>query len=159
MDIVVVVLGGILILLGVVGCFLPILPGPPLSFAGILLLHFSSLAHFSNTFLIISGVVVIVVSLLDYLVPVMGAKQFGGSKMGIIGCVLGLILGIFLFPPVGIIVGPFLGAIAGELVNGDDLKKAVKSGFGSVIGYLFGTGVKLAVSLVLAYFYVEQLVQ
>ena len=159
MDIVLAVLGGILILLGVVGCFLPILPGPPLSFAGILLLHFSSLAQFSNTFLIISAVVVIAVSLLDYLVPVMGAKRFGGSKMGIIGCVLGLILGIFLFPPIGIIVGPFLGAIVGELVNGDDLNKAVKSGFGSVVGYLFGTGVKLAVSLVLAYFYVERLVQ
>ena len=159
MDIVLAVIGGILILLGVVGCFLPILPGPPLGFIGLLLLHFSSLADFSTSFLIIGGVVVLFVSLLDYLVPVVGAKRFGGSKLGVIGCVIGLIVGIFIFPPIGIIIGPFIGAIVGELINGDDLQKAVKSGIGSFLGYLFGTGVKLAVSLVLAYFYIESLVQ
>lgn len=158
MDVLLVVLGGILILLGVIGCFLPVLPGPPLGFAGILLLHFSSQTQFSVTFLVVMGVVVLIVTALDYLVPMMGAKKFGGSRMGIIGCVVGLILGIFFFPPIGIIIGPFLGAIAGELINGDDLNKAVKSGLGSFIGYLFGTGVKLAVSLVMAYFYVARII-
>jgi uncharacterized protein YqgC (DUF456 family) len=67
-------------------------------------------------------------------------------------------LGIFILPPVGIILGPFVGAIAGELINGDDLQKAVRSGFGSFLGYIFGTGVKLAVCLVMAYFYLVRLI-
>lgn len=153
-----IILGGILILMGIIGCFLPILPGPPLGYAGILLLHFSSLGHFSTTLLIVLGLVVLLVSVMDYLVPVLGAKKFGGSKMGVIGCVVGLVLGLFVFPPIGIIVGPFLGAIAGELLNGDDLNKAVKSGFGSFLGYILGTGVKLAVCLVMTYFYVQRVI-
>jgi uncharacterized protein YqgC (DUF456 family) len=90
---------------------------------------------------------------------VLGAKKFGGSSSGIVGCIVGLVLGIFLFPPVGIIIGPFLGAVLGELVNGDDLRKAVKSGLGSFLGYIFGTGVKLAVSIVMGYFFVDGLLQ
>ncbi|GJM30398.1 MAG: membrane protein [Cyclobacteriaceae bacterium] len=159
MDVVLVVLAGILLLLAVIGCFLPVLPGPPLGYAGILLLHISSYAQFSTLFLISLGAVVLVVSLIDYLVPILGAKRFGGSKMGVIGCLVGLVIGIFVLPPIGIVVGPFLGAIAGELINGDDLKKAIKSGFGSFIGYLFGTGVKLAVCLIMVYFYVARLIQ
>jgi len=157
MDIVMVVMGAILVLLGILGGFLPVLPGPPLGFAGLLLLHFTSLAEFSVTFLVVMGVIVLLVSILDYLVPILGAKRFGGSRLGVVGCVVGLLLGIFIFPPFGIIIGPFLGAIIGELINGDDLNKAVKSGFGSFLGYLFGTGIKLALSFVMAYFYVERL--
>lgn len=158
MDIVLVVLGGILVALAIVGCFLPILPGPPLGFIGLLLLHFSSMAQFSVTFLVITGLIVLSVSLLDYLVPVIGAKRFGGSRLGVIGCITGLLLGLFIFPPFGIIIGPFIGAVVGELINGDDLNKAVKSGFGSFLGYVFGTGIKLAVTFVMAYFYIEKLV-
>jgi uncharacterized protein YqgC (DUF456 family) len=157
MDIVMVVMGGILVFLGRLGAFLPVLPGPPLGFAGLLLLHFTSLAEFSVTFLVVMGVIVLLVSILDYLVPILGAKRFGGSRLGVVGCVVGLLLGIFIFPPFGIIIGPFLGAIIGELINGDDLNKAVKSGFGSFLGYVFGTGIKLALSFVMAYFYVERL--
>lgn len=159
MDLLLVVFGGILLLTGVIGCFLPVLPGPPLGFAGILLLHISSYAQFSTVFLVSLGAVVLVVSLIDYLVPVIGAKRFGGSKLGVIGCLVGLVIGIFILPPIGIIVGPFLGAIAGELINGDDLQKAIKSGFGAFVGYLFGTGVKLAVCLVMGYFFVVRLIQ
>ncbi len=158
MDILLVVLGGILVVLGIIGCFLPVLPGPPLGFAGIILLHLTPRAHFSTSTLIILGAVALLVSLLDYLVPVLGAKGFGGSRMGVIGCIAGLVLGVFFFPPIGIIVGPFAGAIIGELINGDDLKKAIKSGFGSFLGYIFGTGVKLAVCLVMAYFYLKALI-
>jgi len=158
MDVLLVIVGGILLLTGVIGCFLPVLPGPPLGFAGILLLHISSYTQFSTVFLLVLGAVVLLVSLIDYLVPVLGAKRFGGSKLGVIGCLVGLVIGIFVMPPIGIIVGPFLGAIAGELLNGDDLKKAVRSGFGSFIGYLFGTGVKLAVCLVMCYYYVARLI-
>lgn len=158
MDAALVVLGGILIILGIIGCFLPVLPGPPLGYAGIILLHLTAMVQFSTVFLVVLGAVVLLVSVLDYLVPVLGAKRFGGSKLGIIGCVVGLVAGIFIFPPVGIILGPFVGAIAGELINGDDLQKALRSGFGSFLGYIFGTGVKLAVCLVMAYFYLQRLI-
>ena len=158
MDISLVILGGILIFLGIIGCFLPVLPGPPLGFVGILLLHFSTYGNFPTATLVILGVVVALVSVLDYFVPIWGTKKFGGSKLGVAGSVAGLLIGIFFFPPFGIIVGPFLGAVAGELVNGDDLPKAVKSGFGSFLGYIFGTGIKLAVTIVMAYYYVERLI-
>ena len=158
MEYVLIVLAGILLVAGVIGCFLPILPGPPLSFAGILLVHFTTSISYSTQTLIILGVIVLLVSLLDYFVPIWGTKTFGGSKKGIIGSVLGLIVGIFFFPPFGIIVGPFLGAIAGELANGDDLQKAIKSGLGSFLGYVFGTSIKIAACLVMAYYYVEKLI-
>ena len=157
MDVVLVVMGGILVFVGILGCFLPVIPGPPLGFAGLLLLHFTSQAQFSVTFLVIMGTIAILASILDYLVPIFGAKRFGGSRLGVVGAVVGLLLGILFFPPLGIIIGPFLGAIIGELINGEDLKKAVKSGFGSFLGFVFGTGIKLAVSFVMAYFYVEEL--
>ncbi len=157
MEYALIILAGILIVLGIIGCFLPVLPGPPLGYVGLLLLHFTSHAHFSTTTLVVLGIVVVLVSALDYFVPVWGTKKFGGSKLGVVGSVAGLLIGVFFFPPLGIIVGPFLGAIAGELANGDDLPKAVKSGFGSFLGYLFGTSIKLAVSIVMAYYFVERL--
>ena len=89
MDIVMVVMGAILVLLGILGGFLPVLPGPPLGFAGLLLLHFTSLAEFSVTFLVVMGVIVLLVSILDYLVPILGAKRFGGSRLGVVGWVVG----------------------------------------------------------------------
>ncbi len=158
MDIVLIILGGLLIVLGVFGCFLPVLPGPPLSYGGLLLVHFTERIHFSTTTLVVLGLVVALVLLVDYLVPVWGTKKFGGSKRGVIGSVVGLIIGIFFFPPIGIIIGPFLGAVAGELLNGDELSRALKSGFGSFLGYLFGTGIKLAVCMVIGYFYVRALI-
>jgi len=157
MDIVMVVMGGVLVFLGILGCFIPVLPGPPLGFGGLLLLHFSSLAQFSVTFLVIMGTIAILASILDYVVPILGAKRFGGSRLGVVGAVVGLLLGIIFFPPLGMIIGPFLGAIIGELINGDDLNKAFKSGFGSFLGFVFGTGIKLAVSFVISDYYVERL--
>ncbi len=158
MEYVFIVLAGILLLAGIIGCFLPILPGPPLCYGGILLMHFTTAVDFSTQTLVILGVIVLVVSLLDYFVPIWGTKKFGGSRKGIIGSVLGLIIGVFFFPPFGIIIGPFVGAIAGELANGDDMQKAVKSGLGSFLGYVFGTSIKLAACLVMAYYYVERLI-
>ncbi len=158
MEYVLIILGGLLIILGIIGCFLPVLPGPPLSFTGLLLLHATQKVQFATTTLVILGVVVLAVSLLDYFVPIWGTKKFGGSKLGIVGSVAGLLVGVFFFPPLGIIIGPFLGAIAGELINGDDLQKAVKSGLGSFLGYVFGTSIKLGVCGVMAYYYVERLI-
>lgn len=133
-------------LTGLVGCILPIIPGPPLSWIGLLLIHFSRFADFSSRFLWITALISIAVTVLDYLIPVWGTKQFGGSRYGMWGATIGMVLGIF-FSPVGMILGAFAGAVIGEAMNGKDSTSAFKSGFGSFIGFMLGIGLKLITSL------------
>lgn len=158
MDVFLAILGSILILSGLVGSVAPILPGPPLSWLGVLLLHFTDYADFSNAFLIISAFFMILITVLDYLIPMWGTKKFGGSRAGVIGSTLGLLVGIFVFPPFGIIVGPFAGAFIGELLmNREDTQKALKSATGSFIGFLLGTGLKLVFGGIMAFYFVAAL--
>jgi len=145
----------ILLLLGIIGCLAPVLPGPPLSYLGLFLLHLTKFADFSNTLLITLAAIVVVVSILDYVVPVWGTKKFGGSKYGTRGATVGLIIGLFLGPP-GIIIGPFIGAFVGELIFKDDMKYAIKAGFGSLLGFLTGVGLKLATSFVITFYFVRE---
>lgn len=88
--------------------------------------------------------VVILVQVMDYFVPMLGSKYSGGSRWGTRGCLLGTIIGLF-FMPWGIIAGPFLGAMIGELMGGRDSMDALKSGLGSLLGFLFGTMLKCVV--------------
>lgn len=144
LDIVLAVLAAVLVLGGFFGSVLPVLPGPPLSWAGLLLLHFSEYAAFSTGFLSLSFLVMAVVTALDYFIPVWGTKRFGGSRGGVIGSALGLVAGLF-FLPIGIIAGPFLGALAGELIqHPKETRRALRSAAGSFIGFLLSTGIKLA---------------
>jgi uncharacterized protein YqgC (DUF456 family) len=98
---------------------------------------------------------VVVVSILDYIVPVWGTKKFGGSKYGTRGATVGLIIGLFL-GPLGIIIGPFIGAVVGELIFKDDMKYALRAGFGSLLGFLTGIGLKLATSFVITFYFVKE---
>lgn len=157
MDIILITLGIILIITGILGCVLPFLPGPPMSYMGILLLHFTNGFQFTNRFLLIWAVITIVVVALDYIIPVWGTKKFGGSKQGVWGSVIGLIAGLFFFPPFGIIIGPFAGAVIGELTAGKNSKAALKSGFGSFIGFLTGTILKLIVSGMMTWYFFKEL--
>lgn len=150
MDIVLYILSVICLLAGFVGCFVPVIPGPPLSYVGILLLHFTDKEPFSITYLLVLLVVVAVVQVLDYIVPSFGSKMMGGSRWGSRGCLAGTIIGMF-FLPFGIILGPFLGAVIGELIGGKDFGKALISGLGSFIGFLASTLLKLAISIYLIY--------
>ena len=144
MDVVLAILAALLMLVGFFGSVLPVLPGPPLSWVGLLLLHFSKYTSFSATFLLISFLVMAAITALDYFIPIWGTKRFGGSRAGVIGSATGLIVGLF-FLPVGIVVGPFLGAVVGELIhNPKETRRALKSATGSFIGFLVGTGLKLA---------------
>jgi uncharacterized protein len=154
-DYILLILGIILMLIGIIGCLVPVLPGPPLSFLGIILLHFSRFGEFTPSALIIFAAITIVVSILDYIVPIWGTKRFGGSKYGTRGATVGLIIGIFL-GPAGIIIGPFVGAVVGELLFKDDMKYAFKAGFGSLLGFMTGIGLKLAASFVMTYFFVKE---
>ena len=144
MDILIMVLAIILMVGGIAGCVLPILPGAPLAYAGLLLLHFTDLARFSTAQLIVWLIVVVVLQVVDYITPLLGSKYSGGTSFGNRGCVAGTLLGLF-FMPWGIILGPFLGAVAGEMMGGSDFPHAVRAGIGTLIGFLLGTLLKVIV--------------
>ena len=156
-DYFLLIAGIILMIFGLIGCLVPVLPGPPLSYAGILLLHFTRFANFSKGTLIVLAAVTVIVTVLDYIVPIWGTRKFGGSKYGTRGATVGLIIGFFL-GPAGIILGPLIGAIVGELIFRDDLKYALKAGLGSLIGFLTGIGLKLAASFVMTFYFIKELI-
>jgi len=157
MDYFLLALAIVLMIAGIAGCLLPVLPGPPLSYLGLVVLHFTRFADVSKNLFIILAVVAIVVTVIDYVVPIWGTRRFGGSKYGIRGATVGLIIGLFL-GPLGIIIGPFIGAVVGELIFKDDIKYALKAGFGSLLGFLTGVGLKLAASLLITFYFVRALV-
>lgn len=157
MEYFLIITGAILIILGIAGCVLPVLPGPPISYVGLLLLHFTDKYQFTNEFLLIWALVTIAVTLLDYYIPIWGAKKFGASKPGIWGSVIGMILGLLFFPPWGIILGPFAGAVVGELIVGKKSGEALKAGFGSFVGFLGGTLLKLIASGMMAWYFFREL--
>lgn len=158
MDIVLIILSGIFVFLGFVGCILPILPSIPLSYIGILLLHFTSKIQFSTQFLVIWGIIVLLAQLLDYFVPILGTKKFGGSKKGVWGSTLGMVIGLF-FAPWGIVIGPFIGAIVGELMDGKTHIQAIRAGLGSFIGWMINTASKLIIAGFFIYYYFEALIK
>jgi uncharacterized protein len=152
MDYVLIVLSILLMIAGVLGCFLPVLPGPPLNLIGLLLAHLSRFAEFNISTLVILGIVTIAVQILDHVVPAWGTKKFGGSKYGFWGSIIGLIIGTFFlslgpFGLVGIIGGPFAGAYIGEIIGRNSSRNALRAAFGSFIGFLAGTFIKLALSI------------
>ncbi len=159
MDIVIIIFASILMLVGFLGCFLPVLPGPPLSYVGLLLLQITEGVSFSTNFLLLWAAITIGVQLLDYLVPIYGTKKYGGSKAGVTGSMVGLLLGMFLFPPIGIIIGPMAGALLGELMTGRTRAEAWRSAVGSFLGFLVGTLLKLIASGTMFYYFVKVLVE
>lgn len=150
MDIFLLILGFILMLIGILGSFLPILPGPPVSWAGLLLLILTTAVPNDWWFLVTTGLVALLVVALDYVIPALGTKKFGGSKSGMIGTVVGLLFAI-IFPILGIfgiIIWPFIGALVGELINKADQKTALKAAFGSFVGFITGTFLKFLVTII-----------
>ena len=135
----------LLALLGIAGCIVPALPGTLLSYGGLLCAYFTSYSHMSPAALWIWLAACILVSIADYILPAWMTKRFGGSRAGSIGATVGVFEGFFFLPPVGIILGPFLGAVVGELLHDrNDRAKALRVGFGS---FIVGTGIKLIVSI------------
>ena len=156
MMIALVILGLILSLIGLAGCILPVVPGPPLSFVALIILSIAKgWQVFSPAFLWIMAGITILVTVLDYVVPAAGAKKYGASKFGVWGSVLGMLIGLFFFPPWGMLVGAFLGALVGELIVGKKGRQALKAGWGVFVGNLVGVGLKLAASAVMLFYYVK----
>ena len=148
MDIFLTILGLLFMIFGLIGSFIPILPGPPLSWIGLLLLYLTDAIPNNWTFLSITLVIALLVFALDYIIPAIGAKRFGGTKAGMIGTTIGLIVGIIAPIPAGIIIGPFVGALLGELSNKADSKTALKAAFGSFLGFITGTFIKFIVAII-----------
>lgn len=149
MDITLIIIGAILLIIGLIGSVVPILPGPPISYIALLLLQFTEKQPYSVFFLVVIGVMVAIVTVLDYIIPSIGTKKFGGSKFGTWGCMIGTIAGIFIFPPLGIIIMPFIGAFIGEILYNKNFETALKAAFGSFLGFLSGTFLKLVLSMLI----------
>ena len=158
MNIALIIIGLILAIAGMVGCILPIIPGPILSFSALILLSWiKNWQIFSQTFLIVMGVLTVLLIILDYVAPALGAKKYGASKRGMWGSAIGMIIGIFFIPPWGMIVGAFVGALAGELASGKSGRTALRAGWGILVGNVLGIGLKLAFTAVVLFYYVKAL--
>ncbi len=144
MDIFLIILGALCILIGFIGCLLPIIPGPPIAYIGLLLLHLTDSVQFSTTQLLTCLGLVILAQLLDYFVPMLTTKYSGSTRWGTRGCLVGTLIGLF-FMPWGIILGPFIGALVGELLGGRKTWQAVKSGISALLGFLLGIVLKCMV--------------
>jgi uncharacterized protein YqgC (DUF456 family) len=152
---IIIVIASVLMLLGLAGSILPILPGPPLSFIGLFLL--ALLKHFSPpltpTLVIILAIVTILVSVMDYIIPLLGAKRYGASKWGVWGSVLGMAIGIF-WSPFAMVLGAFIGAVVVEWLVGKKKGEALRAGWGVVMGALFATILRLGVSGMMTCYFV-----
>lgn len=157
MDILWLVIAIILMIAGLAGCLLPFLPGPPLSFLALLVMQLRTDPPFEPRFLWIWAAITLVVTVLDYIIPVYGTRKFGGTSYGVWGCTIGLLAGIFI-PPWGLIIGPFIGAFVGELLANSNTENAWKAALGSFIGFLFGTLLKLIACCVMLYYLVKAVI-
>ena len=156
MDILLLLLGTICMILGIVGAFLPILPGPLTGWAGLLLLSLTNAVPKDWTFLGITLAVAIFVWIIDYFIPAMGTKRFGGSKYGVYGTMIGLIIGLFSPIPFGMLIGAFVGAFIGETAfDKKDSSKALKASFGSLLGFLVSASLKFGVGVVYFWFFIS----
>lgn len=164
MNTILIVAAILLVLLGLVGSVVPGIAGPPFSFFGLLALSFVDGIDYSWTFLLVMGIIAAFVFALDYWVPIWGTKKLGGSKAGVRGSMIGLAIGIlltFMFPIglfIAMLLGPFIGAYIGEKTAGTDDSKALKAAFGSFVGFLLGTGVKVIFAVVCIVYVVKDLI-
>ena len=156
--IVLIILGLLFALIGLIGCILPVIPGPPLSFFALIILSYAkNWEPFSTTFLIIMAGLTILATVLDYVVPAIGAKRYGASKLGVWGSIIGMLIGFFIFPPWGMLIGAIIGALAGELAGGKKGKKALQASWGVFVGNIMGIGLKLAFSGAILFFYIKEM--
>lgn len=156
LNLLIVILGAVLIIVGLIGCIIPLLPGPFIAWLALplLLLTSDGYADFDQTWFFVLTLLMMVVTVVDFLLPVWGSKLTGGTSSGKIGSAVGLVIGLIFMGPLGLLVGPFLGALIGELSTGKDFEFALKSGVGSLIGFLLGTVFKVAVVVAIAFQFV-----
>jgi uncharacterized protein YqgC (DUF456 family) len=148
-----IVIGGLIMLVGLAGCVLPLLPGPTLCFIALWMQQLRDDKPFTSEFIWIWAGVTVLVTMLEFVIPVYGTKRYGGTKYGMWGCTLGLIFGFWL-GPLGIIIGPFVGAFIAELIANADSKNAMRAALGSFVGFLVGTLLKVISCFVMIYYFI-----
>ncbi len=159
MDLLLILLAMLCLILGVIGSFVPVLPGPPLSWIGLLLLQCTSAVPFNYWFLGSTALIALGATALDYYLPALGTKKYGGSKKGVWGAILGLLFALF-FPilgPFGFLIWPFVGAFVGEMSHQKNQSQAFRAALGSFMGFLAGTLLKLLISLAYSGLFAQQL--
>lgn len=155
-DIIFIALGAIMIIVGIIGCVVPGMPGTPLCWGALMLGYFVQWADVAIPALIIFGVLTLAVEILNNFVPSFFTKKSGGSKAGANGATVGVILGVFTGNIIGILLGPFIGALVGELIHDhSQFKTALKSAWFSFLGFLTGSGLRLIVSLSIVVYYIS----
>lgn len=140
---------------GMAGIVLPILPGAPLLIIGMIIYgFFENFANLSWQFYAGQVLLMSFVFGVDYLASVWGIKKYGGSKTAVWGSIFGALIGLFFMGPLGIVLGPFLGAIAGEFISCKDINRAIRAGIGTLVGFLGGALIKLIIqSLMIIWFF------
>ena len=168
MDYVLLISAFVVLIIGLIGDIIPGIPGTPVSYLALLLLHWTERISYSPQFLVITGFICVVITVLDYVVPVWGTKKFGGTKAGVRGSTIGLIIGILVLPMLGIVLGPFgilgilggpfVGAYVGEKMGGTPDNLAWRSAFGSFIGFLAGTLMKIVYTVAIGYYMIKEII-
>lgn len=160
MDIILVVFAFLLLIMGLLGSLIPVLPGPPLGYVGLLSLQCSRFGNFTASSLWLWAVITVIVTVGDYFLPVFFTRKFGGSRWATIGSILGLLVGMIFFPPLGLIAGSFLGALVGEMIHNhkqkhSDSSKAFKVALGAFLAFVFGVGVKLIICSLMMFYAIK----
>lgn len=155
-SILLIIFGLLISIVGLIGCIIPALPGPPLSFLSLVILEFAIEDAFPLDFFYLWGGITIAVVLLDYILPIVGAKVYKASNYGIWGSIIGMIVGIIFFPPFGMILGLFAGAVLGEVIAGKKELEALKVGGATFFASMLMIFIKLAVSGVMLYYFVKR---
>ena len=163
MDILLIILWSLLCIVWLVGSVLPVLPWPLLGYIALIFLQLTSGHPFSWVFFIVWAVIIWAMTVMDYLIPARGTKKFGGTKAGIQGSNIGLLISTIILPILGIVIGPFgiVGLIAwpflwsyiGEKVAGKHHAHALKAAIWSFIGFLTGTLIKIVVMIIITGYY------
>jgi len=154
-----IIIGVILNIIGIIGVILPALPGIVLNYIALILLYIAKVeVGFSLRILIVFGMLTLLVTLLDYILPLLGARKYGASRIGIWGAVIGMLVGIIFFPPFGIIFGLLIGAFLGELIAGKEQSQALRAGFATFLGSLTSMVVKLLLAIVMTVYFLIHLI-
>jgi uncharacterized protein YqgC (DUF456 family) len=160
MSVVLIVLGGLCVIAGLVGCILPIIPGPPISYISLILLSLAYSWHaFSAAFLIVTGVITVIVTVADFILPVYLPKRYGASKFGVWGSILGMIAGMVFFPPFGLIIGTLAGAILGELIFSRNRRGSLKAALGVFVGTVAAIFLKVSVSGIIGFYFFKAVIR
>jgi len=157
--IIAIIIGIVLLLAAFAGCIFPALPGPPLGYLALVVLKLADTSTFSTKFIVIMGLITAAVYFLDYVLPLLGAKIFKASKQGIWFSIIGMLIGMFFFPPFGVILGLLLGAIVGELISGKAKEEALKIGFISFLFSLLSIIIKIIFVSTMAFYFTKSIFQ